>query len=64
MPRLRRKSPKTACVFVSVFSMGVPVKLMNDAFGKASRRVGYAMPAALISLAAAINSRFADGKNL
>jgi len=26
-------------VFASVFSMGVPVKPMNDALGKASRRL-------------------------
>jgi len=26
-------------VFASVFSMGVPVKPMKDAFGKASRRL-------------------------
>ena len=29
----------TARVFASVFSMGVPVKPMNDAFGKAPRRL-------------------------
>ena len=33
------KSPKTARVFASVFSMSVPVNPMNDALGKASRRL-------------------------
>ena len=41
-----------------------PPQSMNSALGKASRSFGYAMPAALNSLAASINSRFADGKNL
>ena len=61
---MEMQSPKTARVFASAFSMGVLVKPMNDAFGKASRRFFYAMPAVLSSLVAAINSRFAVGKNL
>ncbi len=32
------QSPNTARVFLSVSSMGVPVKPMNEAFGNASRR--------------------------
>jgi hypothetical protein len=34
---LSKKSPKTDHVFTSLFSMGVPVKPMNEAFGSASR---------------------------